>query len=468
MLYEPEVRHLSESSPTPATPPTPTPPFGTPELEPTTDLAHGADAVIDCAAVYPGLLGCLQDESLVGGRLAFVDARPPFDHRTTVIDLEHGGAWTLGETPGGSPRWSPGGNYVLTTLGEGASAVYRYDGDAAATYGIPHPTPPFWAPLDGFPGANDWLARPTENGALEAIPFPDGQPRQLLPSGTLGESRLVNVHWSPDGWLAWTPNTDQLVEAGRWEQVLYVQPANPDAAPTAWRVSDDIRETYYQIIDWSPGTHLILAGRGMLAVSLWVDGVPLVAINADTGESTDLGATMLLTPEAYAWHLTQPGLMALAEGSGRFTNANKRLALLDVTTGELTYLTGEDIAAFEPAWSPDGTLLAYAAVPASPNAHGAGETLEHTLDGRAIYVVNPQTGKARVLTSPGDAVDGWPQWAAAGARLLYTRQHDGYTDVRVVALDGSSDELLVTGLADPMCYYGGCGWWQTLAYFPGP
>jgi len=71
-----------------------------------------------------------------------------------------------------------------------------------------------------------------------------------------------------------------------------------------------------------------------------------------------------------------------------------------------------------------------------------------------------------VLTHPGDAVDGWPQWSADGTRLLYTRQHDGYTDVRVVTLEGNRDELLVTGLADPMCYYGGCGWWRMLAYRP--
>jgi hypothetical protein len=258
-----------------------------------------------------------------------------------------------------------------------------------------------------------------------------------------------------------------LATAGQWEQTLYVRPVEGEAETTAWRLSDDIREAYYQIMDWAPGTRLILAGRGSMGISLWVDGVPLVVINADTGAITELNAWMLLTPEAYAWHPTQPGLLALAEGSGRFLFANKRLALLDVTNGALTYLIGEDIAAFEPAWSPDGTLLAYAAVPASPDASGDGTTLEHTLDGRAIYIVNPQSGETHRLTDPGDAIDGWPQWSADGTRLLYTRQHDGYTDVRVVTLDGSSDELLVTGLPDPTCYYGGCSWWQMLAYYPG-
>jgi len=65
-------------------------------------------------------------------------------------------------------------------------------------------------------------------------------------------------------------------------------------------------------------------------------------------------------------------------------------------------------------------------------------------------------------------VDGWPQWSADGTRLLYARQHSGYTDVRVVTLDGSSDALLATGLADLRCYYDGCGWRQMLAYYSGP
>jgi Tol biopolymer transport system component len=419
----------------------------------------GTDVVIDCADIYPGLPGCLRAEPLVSGRLAFVTERLPFD-RTTVLDLEHGDAWTL--SPVTLLEWSPSGNHLIA----GRYNVYRYDGAAMNSF---HNRPiSFWAPLDALPGAHDWLAMHTADGALLAAPFPEGETRQVLPPDGLGNDGRGTVRWSLDGWLAWSLNADQLAEAGQFEQMLYVRPAEGDAEVTAWRLSDDIREAYYQIVDWVPGTRLILAARGMLAVSLWSWGVPLVTINADTGEITDLGAAMLLTPEAYAWHPAQPGLLALAEGGSRYLFETGRLALLDVTTGELRTLTSPDVAALEPAWSPDETLLAYAAVPAPPDAEGNGTTLEHTLDGRAIYVVNPQNGETHQLTDPGDAIDGWPQWSADGTRLLYTRQHDGYTDVRVVSLDGSSDELLVTGLPDPTCYYGGCGWRQMVAYYSGP
>ncbi|MEW6232901.1 MAG: hypothetical protein AB1566_11405 [Chloroflexota bacterium] len=436
------------SMPAPTSPPTPTGP-----------------TAVDCAAMYPGLPGCLRREPLVGGRLAFVSQRPPFSGGTTVLDLEHGKVWTLGKPPLTLLEQSPSGEHLLLTEYDGRYSIYRYDGVAVNSF-RDLPAPPFWAPLDAFPSTHDWLAAPTAYGALLAVPFPQGKTRQVLPPGSLGRDGRGIVRWSPDGWLAWSLNTDQLVDVGQFDQVLYVRRADGDGKSTTWRLSDDVRKTYYQLIGWVPGTRLILAGRGRMAVSLWVDGVPLVAINADTGEKTDLGARMLLTSEAYAWHPTRRGLLALTEGGGRFLFTDKRLALLDVTTNTLTYLTGEEMAVFEPAWSPDGRLLAYAAVRASPNATGDSKTLEHALDGRAIYIVNPQTGETRVLTHPGDAVDGWPRWSADRTHLLYTRQHDGYTDVRVVTLEGSRDELLVTALADPMCYYGGCGWWRMLAFRP--
>lgn len=435
------------------------------------DIAPGTNIVVDCAAVYPGLPGCLRQESLVGGRLAFVDERPPFDNRPTVIDLEHGGAWTLGKYQGNPMGWSPSGEYLLQLeyAGEGRSSyrVYRFDGMLVGEWSS-LPTASFWAPPDAFTGARDWLAAPTSDGALLAVSQPRGQQRQVLPPGSLSTDERDIVRWSRDGWLAWSPTYDHLVAARQWEQQLFVHLADGGRQPLVWRLSEDFSKTYYQILDWVPGTRLILAAKGMACNSCWTWGVPLVAINADTGKVTELSASMLLTPEAYAWHPARPGLLALAEGGSRYLHDPRRLVLLDVTTGKFDYLTDQDTSVFEPTWSPDGKLLAYAAVRASPNASGDGQTLERLLNGRAIYIADPQSGKIRKLTQPpDDAVDGWPQWSADGKQFLYTRQRDDVTDVRVVTLDGSHDELLVTGLARPMCYYGGCGWSRMLAYYPG-
>ena len=410
----------------------------------------GTEFVISCHQVYPGL-----------------------DGHPNAIDLENKELQVLGEEASSLAGWSPSGEHLLTRQAEGHFTVYSFDGTAVKELtGLP--AEPFWAPPDAFFGAVDWLAVPAADGALQAVPLPAGEARTVLPAGSLGANGRGRVLWAAGGRLAWTPSLDQLAEAGEGEQVLHIGRADGNAETITWRLSDDVQEAYYQLVDWAPGTSLLLAGRGMLANSAWSWGVPLVAIDAGTGEVRDLGASMLLTPESHAWHPSLPGLLALAEGSSRYLSDPNRLTLLDVTTGDLRALTGEGLSVFEPAWSPDGRLLAYAAVAVPADAEGSGEALERMLEGRAIHVVDSESGDSRAVTDPGAGaacMDGWPRWSPAphlgdmgDARLLYTRQHDGYTDVRVVRLDGKSDRLLLTGLPDPTCFYGGCGWDQMLAY----
>ena len=425
------------------------------------EVALGVDVVIDCAAVYPGRPGCLQEEPLVGGRLAFVDERAPFDGRPVALDLEQGDAHILGEEPDSLRGWSPSGDHFLTGRG-----VYGTDGQLVVHLGASEwPAPAFWAPAGVFSDERDWLIRQTDYGGLEAVS--EGELKPLPPIGPLAADGRDTVLLSTEGQLAWTPGMDRLVEAGEWAQEIHVQTLGETGDSLVLHLSDDIREMYYRPISWVPGTRLILAGRGLLSASLWADGVPLVTIDGESGEVRELGVTILLTSEAYDWHPTQPGLLALAAGGGRFINENKRLALLDVTSGDLRYLTEEDEAVLAPAWSPDGELLAYARVPAWSGAMGEGETMESTLEGRAIFVVDPTTGESHALTEPGEAIDGWPRWSADGEQLLYTRQREGQTEVRVVAVDGSGDEVLVRGLEDPMCFYGGCAWDSMVGYAAG-
>jgi len=458
-----EQPHLAE----PITSAQPSPPVtgGTPDT--------GTEFVISCHEVWPGLNCGSNVEPMAGARLAFVDPRPGLDGHPHAIDLESQELAVLGEEASILAGWSPSGEHLLTRQAEGHFTVYSFDGTAVKELtGLP--AEPFWAPPDAFFGAVDWLAVPAVDGALQAMPLPAGEARTVLPAGSLGAGGRGRVLWSAGGRLAWTPSLDQLAAVGEGEQVLHVGRADGNAETVTWCLSDDVQGAYYQLVDWAPGTSLLLAGRGMLANSAWSWGVPLAAIDAGTGEVRDLGASMLLTPESHAWHPSRPGLLALAEGGSRYLSDANRLALLDLTTGELRALTGEGLSVFEPAWSPDGSLLAYAAAAVPADAEGSGGALERMLEGRAIHVVDPESGESRAVTDPGAGaacMDGWPRWSpapyrsdASDARLLYTRQHDGYTDVCAVRLDGTSDELLLTGLPDPTCFYGGCGWDQMLAY----
>ncbi len=395
------------------------------------------------------------------GRLAYLVQTPPAKAPVHVLDLAGQGKWSFGNAPLTPLGWSPSGQYLLVLESDNQYAVYRYDGTLSGRYSAL--AQPFWAPLDALPGARDWLALEDSNGSLQAIQFPGGETGEVL-TKNLGKQLPDRVIWSRDGWLAWTPNVDGIAQKGSKAQPLYIRRVDDANSAQSWKISADATQAYYYPIDWVPGTRYILAAKGAICNSCWGWGLPLVRIDADTGEIRDLGAAMLLTHEAYDWNPTQPGVLALAVGGSRYLFDEHRLVILDVKNASLQYLTDPGTSAFEPAWFPDGKFLAYAQVPASPNASGDGQTLERTLEGRIIITVDPAKRIFAPLTRPGQAIDGWPHWSADGKYLLYARKHDGVTDVHLVNWDDAQDQSLVSGLAAPVCNYGGCGWSSMLEY----
>jgi len=108
---------------------------GLPTLTPTPKPDSGASGMIDCAAIFPGLPGCLRTESLADGRLAFVDYRSPFNGRPVVIDLAKGNHAVLGERAAALVGWSPSGQYLIIRMGEAAYSVHYANGAMTSLYG---------------------------------------------------------------------------------------------------------------------------------------------------------------------------------------------------------------------------------------------------------------------------------------------------------------------------------------------
>lgn len=371
---------------------------------------------------------------------------------TLALDVHRGYGRSVESMPLSSAGWSPSGERLLL----GACAFARDDGTLATLS-------PFWAPPRGLAGAVDWVGLPSGDGALLAIPFPTGRVQELLAPDTLEPGGGSDVIWSDDDWLAWSRTSErQAGGEGRWRQTVYARPVLGGVATRSWIVSDDVRDAYFQMLDWVPGTRLILAVRGSLGDFLDGRGLSLVTLHADNGEVGELEMSMLPTREAYAWHPRQTGVLALAEGESRYLYETGRITVVDVLTGERRYVGGADLAAFEPTWSPDGSRLAFAAVPMWSASEVDGEA---RLEGRAIYLAAESDEEPRRLTEPGaGAFDGWPQWAGDGSELVYARQHDGYTDVRLMKIDGRRDELVASGLGAPTCYDGGCDWRRLLVF----
>jgi hypothetical protein len=99
-----------------------------------------------------------------------------------------------------------------------------------------------------------------------------------------------------------------------------------------------------------------------------------------------------------------------------------------------------NVIAFSPAPSPDGRLVAFTGAP-----RGAGVDANHD-----VYVVGRDgTGLRRVTTDAG--YDGQPAWSPDGTRLAFVSTRAGHADVYTVAADGSDVRRLTEArVGDPL------------------
>ena len=214
-----------------------------------------------------------------------------------------------------------------------------------------------WAPAD------DGLAYVAATG-LQIINADDAAPVTLVPPSLPdhGPGQMGRITWSPDGaWIAFG-----------WQEQ---QPKQPLTYQGLWRVSSDgeqLAELYASgvpekgeaiLAGWSLDSQRIFFWQGgVLSASILADGVPLYSLPAGGGEPAKLVDTVLVHDDFLAL-APQGDRLAVTTGGYRATWTNKRVAVVEAGDGELVWLTDESVAAFSPAWSPDGVLLAYVAMP---------------------------------------------------------------------------------------------------------
>lgn len=92
------------------------------------------------------------------------------------------------------------------------------------------------------------------------------------------------------------------------------------------------------------------------------------------------------------------------------------LWLVDLTTNAMTQLTDGDVNDSEPAWSPDGSLIAFA---------GNRRDDRHSLGAQTILTIAPDGGDPTVV-APDDAQFGSPAWSPDGSLIAFA----GHLDAR--------------------------------------
>jgi Tol biopolymer transport system component len=111
----------------------------------------------------------------------------------------------------------------------------------------------------------------------------------------------------------------------------------------------------------------------------------------------------------------------MTDGAGRMSWTGKRVAVIDVATGEIRELTGEEAASVEPSWSADGSRIAYVSQPDKGDVPGWGGEFAGVLADRRIWVMNGDGSEKRQLTDDPQYRDERPLWSKDGSQILFAR-----------------------------------------------
>jgi Tol biopolymer transport system component len=123
------------------------------------------------------------------------------------------------------------------------------------------------------------------------------------------------------------------------------------------------------------------------------------------------------------------GQLAIVDGR----DGNPEIYLIKANGAELTRLTMNAASDGDPAWSPDGSRIAF-----HSNRDGNNE----------IYVMNSDgSNLVRLTNASGD--DSSPTWSPDGARIAFTSERTGNSNIYVMNADGTN----VVRLTDPEYYY---------------
>jgi hypothetical protein len=161
--------------------------------------------------------------------------------------------------------------------------------------------------------------------------------------------------------------------------------------------------------------------------------------------------------------------VAVAAGAGRTTWNNKHLAVVEPEAEEVTYLTSDDVAALSPAWSPDGTHLAYSAMAEEKDLVG-GEMAREAMMGRRLWVVGADGGPEQ-LTDDSDYRDERPLWSADGSHILFARfDAQDRASLWLMPLEAGEPQQVVAELTPAPEWFGNYGhiaWHQCFDWWRG-
>ena len=246
----------------------------------------------------------------------------------------------------------------------------------------------------------------------------------VLPAGACGGSITDEPRQLVDSTNAedpeWSPDCSQIV----YTQGGSLWIANNDGTGSRQLVPHGGR--YLFQADWSPdgATIAYVAGFGNDAghwrAHIW-------SVNADGTRPAQLtdGDTRDRWP---AWspdgtRIAFDRLTGTARNDGKFDDADRYIASVGASGGNVTALTGGGSWEDAPAWSPDGTQLAFTS-------------------GSWLYLADADGMNRETITS-GVYSNGGLSFSPDGRRIAFTRGDNTRSSIRIINLDGLGELLVV-------------------------
>jgi Tol biopolymer transport system component len=364
------------------------------------------------------------------------------------------------------PSWSPLGQW-LAFLRDRELWIVQPSGAGGRTLSPGAQVETFaWSPV------SDTLAYITGTGNIHIASVEEWHEREVA-AGADSKERMgfFSLAWSPEGkWLAYVR-----------EEVREEKPPPDNRSASLWRIradGSDATELFntasvsggLMVASWSPDSQYILFWPvPLFSPSTLADGVSLMVIAAAGGQPIELVDSMLAYSDFLAWS-PDGQLLAITVGGGRETWSHKRIAVMELTRKELTYLTDDKTAAFSPAWSPNGQRIAYVAAP-NIGFVGEGKEAKAGAAQHRIWMMKRDGSEKRQLTRDAAYRDEQPLWLADGTHILFARlDQNDRVSLWLMRSDGSElqqvvDELTLTGGRGS--YYGHIAWDSYFTWWTG-
>jgi Tol biopolymer transport system component len=149
--------------------------------------------------------------------------------------------------------------------------------------------------------------------------------------------------------------------------------------------------------------------------------------------------------------------VVVVEGDGREALTGKHLAVCDAVSGECQSIAGEPgTVALDPAWSPDGTRIAYVEADDAP-----GTGFGNWLSTRQLWTMKPDGSDAKRLGAL-DGVDA-PRWLPDSTRMFSIGGENALWLVDPTFV-GPVASRLYEGEFPPGYYYGFVDWSESVAW----